>query len=104
MGETPEQIERHIEETRGELERNLNELEGKVRTTFDWRDQFRKNPLILIGAAFAGGLVLSLVIGHTPRNGSESRRTRAHDRGPWDTVKDAFASVWVANLKRAWAR
>ena len=40
MGETSDQIERHIQETRNDLGDNFGELEDKVKTAVDWRAQF----------------------------------------------------------------
>ena len=40
MGETPDQIERHIYEKRSELGENIHELQQKVKTAVDWRAQF----------------------------------------------------------------
>jgi hypothetical protein len=62
MGEKPDQIAREIEYTRGQLEKNLQELEQKVRDVTDWRKQFDKRPLTIMSIAFGGGLLLSRLI------------------------------------------
>ena len=72
MGERTDQIERHIHETRNELGENIDELQQKVKTTFDWRVQFQQRPWALIGAAFGGSLLVSMLI---PKAGSSSRRS-----------------------------
>jgi hypothetical protein len=63
MGEEPDQIERHIDATRGQLGENLAELERKVKNATDWRLHFHRNPFPMMGAAFAGGLLLALMMG-----------------------------------------
>jgi hypothetical protein len=63
MGEKSSQITREIENTRAELGSNLQELERKVRGMTDWRQQFEKNPITLIGLAFGGGLLLGAALG-----------------------------------------
>ena len=42
MGKRSDQITKQIEETRGELGANLQELEHKVKDVTDWRSQFGK--------------------------------------------------------------
>ena len=73
MGERTDQIERHIHDTRNELGEHIDELQQKVRTTFDWRVQFRQRPWLLAGAAFGGGLLLSMMI---PKRRSYPERHR----------------------------
>jgi ElaB/YqjD/DUF883 family membrane-anchored ribosome-binding protein len=63
MGETPDQIERHIYEKRSELGENIHELQQKVKTAVDWRAQFDQRPWVLMGAAFGGGVLLALLFG-----------------------------------------
>jgi hypothetical protein len=80
MGETPDQIERHIYEKRNELGENINELQQKVKTAVDWRAQFDRRPLAMVGIAFGGGLLLSMLIGGRNSDRS-SRRSRDRWRG-----------------------
>jgi hypothetical protein len=61
MGETPDQIERHIYEERSELGKNISELQLKVKTAVDWRAQFEQRPMVMMGLAFGGGLLLSMM-------------------------------------------
>jgi len=63
MGETTDQIASDIEQTREHLKSNLQELETRVKNAVDWRGQFRKHPGAMTLAAFAGGALLSLLIG-----------------------------------------
>jgi hypothetical protein len=68
MGEEPaemssEQIKREIDVERDELGRNIQQLERKMKDTVDWRSQFQKNPMVMIGLAFGGGILLSMLGG-----------------------------------------
>jgi ElaB/YqjD/DUF883 family membrane-anchored ribosome-binding protein len=63
VDQTTDQIEAHIENTRDELGANLQELEQKVKSVADWRRQFRNNPMMMLGAAFAGGILLASLLG-----------------------------------------
>jgi hypothetical protein len=75
MEETPEQIERHIRNTKHKLSRNFNGLEETVKNTFDWRVQFDERPLTMVGLAFGSGLLLSALF--PPRRSSGRRRREA---------------------------
>jgi hypothetical protein len=75
MGERPDQIERQIAETRSELSDNFSELQDKVKSTVDWRTQFREHPGTLLAVAFGGGVVLSALLP------SPSRPRKAYDSG-----------------------
>jgi hypothetical protein len=84
MGEKPDQIERHIQHQRSELEDNISELEEKVKSAFDWRTQFEERPAIMLGAAFVGGALLSALLPSTSSISSKVsslRRTSSSD--PW---------------------
>jgi hypothetical protein len=55
-------IKDHIDTQRGRLERDLNEIEHRVKRAVDWREWFERNPLAMLGAAAGGGFVLSLLL------------------------------------------
>ena len=74
MGETPDQIERHIYEKRNELGENIHELQQKVKTAVDWRAQFDRRPMTMMGLAFGGGLLLSILFPGGHRSHRSSRR------------------------------
>jgi hypothetical protein len=81
MGEKPDQIERHIYETRNELGENISELQEKVRIAVDWRAQFDQRPMLMIGLAFGGGLLLSaLLTGRRRGNSQRSSNKAPHNR------------------------
>jgi Protein of unknown function (DUF3618) len=119
MGEKPDQIERHIYETRNELGENISELQEKVKTAVDWRAQFDQRPMLMIGLAFGGGLLLSaLLTGRgnsrpSSNKGSHNRRKRearlsdygaadSHERGEakstWDDIGGAVLAVAGSKL------
>ncbi len=79
MGEKSNQIEREIQAERGQLGQNLNELQSKVEEVTDWRAQFQKRPMLMMGVAVGGGLLLASMTGG--RSGSRrSYREDRHDR------------------------
>jgi len=75
MDEKPDQIIGQIEAHRSELGRNLSELETRVRQTTDWHTYFDRNPMLMLGAALGGGLLLGSVVG-----GKTTHRTSASHR------------------------
>ena len=86
MGEKTDQIERYIEEQRAELGYNIQDIEQRVKDTFDWRAQFEQRPLAMLGLAVGGGLLLSALIGSRPRSRNKSsfdeQRYKPADRQP----------------------
>jgi hypothetical protein len=115
VGETSDQIERHIQETRNDLSDNFNELEAKVRTAVDWRVQFEERPMTMIALAFGGGVLLSALLpsrrspgrrsssgaAHSDRHGSdlsfkprtEYNETTSQGLEPWNVLKAALVGV-----------
>jgi hypothetical protein len=89
MDERANQIEQDIHKTRANLSDNLNELEEKVRSTFDWRTQFQERPMTMLAVAFGGGILASALL--------PSRRRRYMDRRA-DSARD---KAWKAEDKAA---
>ena len=75
MGERPEQIEQHIEETRRDLADKLQDLEHRVKQETDWRVHYRRHTLATLLAAFGGGLALA-AISVPPRRDPPGKRKR----------------------------
>lgn len=65
MDEKPDQIINHIEQQRDQLGRNLNELENRVRRSTDWRTYYERNPMLVLGAALGGGVLLGATVGRS---------------------------------------
>lgn len=75
MVQETDKIKDHIDAKRGNLERDLHEIEHRVRRAVDWRDWFDKKPVTVLGAAAAGGFVLSLLMRRT----AASPKTRLYE-------------------------
>ena len=114
MGEESNQIEQQIVAERGQLGRNLNELQSKVEQATDWRYQFQHRPMLMLGVAVGGGLLLASVTGRKSRSrrpyyDSEAEPTREHRRGTelqktkaletFDTIKGAMIGVAANTFK-----
>ena len=95
MGETSDQIERHIQETRNDLGDNFSELKEKVKTAVDWRAQFEERPVTMMALAFGGGVLLSALlpsVRSSRRRTSEGRRNAPPDRdAPGHSIKSRNA-------------
>jgi len=94
MAERSSEIERHIELERRELGSNLQELETKVKSAFDWQGYFDRNPMMMLGLAFGGGIVAATLTG--------GRRNRRYDRdmGWRDREQARPSSAAVEHQKR----
>ena len=114
MGQTTNQIEAHIEDTRGNLGSNLNELERKVKSITDWKQHFQANPMVVLGVAFGGGILLAKMLGNQKRTGGErSFSSRSSGVEPhagtdhqkykaletWDNIKGALIGVAATRFK-----
>ena len=71
MGETPDELKYHVEQIRGRLDQNLNQLEYRLKASINWRTQFERHPWAFLGTAFGGALLLALTVA-----GSRSGRGR----------------------------
>ena len=121
MGETSDQIERHIQETRNDLSDNFSELEEKVKTAVNWRAQFEERPVTMMALAFGGGILLSALlptVRSSRRRSSEGRENAPADRDAagysiksrtasdkasqtlenWDALKGALVGVATSKL------
>jgi hypothetical protein len=110
VDQTTHQIESNIERTRDRLGANLYELEHKVKQLGDWRHHYSNHPLLLVGAAFGGGVLLATMLAPGKRtqlasslqlspgfNGSSEGRS-VPPVGPqvtnaWDHMRDALLGV-----------
>jgi hypothetical protein len=76
VGQQPEDIERHIHETRARLDDNVAELRESIRSRLDWRRQLQSHPLAGTATAFAVGLTLSLLLGRARTSARRRARSR----------------------------
>ena len=111
MGETTNQIESYIETKREDLGSNLAELENKVKSITDWREQFRSNPMTMVGVAFGGGIVLASMLGGksrhrssrsisdtaVPYSGMDRQTNKALET--WDNIKAALIGIAATRFK-----
>jgi hypothetical protein len=72
VDEETNRIKQHIDTERSELGRNLDEIESRVRSATSVRAHFDKHTGWILGAAVAGGVLLSLAFGRSSDSGSTS--------------------------------
>lgn len=112
MGQTVHQIEAHIERTRDQLGSNLHEFERRIDALTDWKEQFRARPLMLLGTAAIGGMVVAGLLrrtssGQTSRALAEARvgpRIQASHESPTDQVLDVLNHMKTAIIAVAATR
>ena len=63
MGKTTDEIVSDIDQTRGDLKSNLEELENRLKAVTDWRVQVSRHPGAMVAVAVVGGALLSLLTG-----------------------------------------
>jgi len=69
MAQEPNEIREHIDAKRAKLGDDLDEIEHRMKDAVDWKVWYRKNTAAMLGAAVAGGFLLSMAVG---RSSSES--------------------------------
>lgn len=60
MGEKTDAIKHEIEQQREALGANLERLEERFRAVTNWRTYLERKPLVALGIAFGGGLLLAI--------------------------------------------
>ena len=83
MDEETSKIKQHIDTEREELWRNLDEIEYRVKSATDLRAHFNKNTGLILGAAVAGGFLLSLAF----RKSSNSDSNQGEESTSTTTLK-----------------
>jgi len=80
VDEETNQIKHHIDTERKQLGRNLQEIEDRVKSATDLKAQFDKNTGLFLGAAVAGGFLVSLAFRSSGRSANaQPVETRARD-------------------------
>lgn len=97
MDEKPDQIIGQIEAQRDELGRNLNELETRVRRSTDWRTYYDRNPMMMLGAALGGGILLGSVVGS---RGSSSSYSYKPGKKYWKKGSSKSSSTYPTSSGR----
>lgn len=112
MGERADETEEQIDRTREDFKENLNELEEKVKSAFDWRAQFEEHPFAMLSLALGGGMVAAALIsgGRRKRDTFPPASTRRNVRnaadkaemretnGSLDSSKGAFLTAVAARM------
>lgn len=78
MAQEPNEIREHIDAERSRLGDDLEEIEHRMKDAVDWKAWYRKNTVPMLGAAVAGGFLLSMLIG---RSSNGSQRTIETEEG-----------------------
>ena len=96
MVEETDKIKRHIENERESLSHDLDEIEYRFKDATDLKAHFDRNTGWILGAAVAGGFLLSLALGRSSRSASNTEFA-SNDR---DTTTPAGPSFIAPHLNR----
>jgi hypothetical protein len=111
MAERVQQIESEIDRTRAELGSNLRELESRVDAAVDWREHVRARPMVAVGVALAGGMILGQLArpgrarsiaraleSTTTSKPHSSIDARGQAYGVWEDIANAMIGVAATSL------
>lgn len=114
MDRATDSIEKHVEDERQALRSNLEELQDSVRSTLDWRRQFRSNKGAFLGLALGGGVLIGLATARrkavpegltyptTPAGGPTARNSDHRRREvslAWQSIESALIGLAAAKLR-----
>lgn len=91
MAQGSDQIKQYIDQERQRLGSNIREIESRVKRSTDWHTAFEKNPWMLMGAAVAGGLILSGFIGGS--SSSPAQEASGHTTVPSKHMQQISGTV-----------
>jgi hypothetical protein len=96
MDQTVAAIESQIDHTRERLDSDFEELARKFDRATDWREHVRARPLVFLGAAFAGGVVLAAATRGSGGGYAAEEPPAAYMGRPsrWEAQKRQASEVW----------
>jgi len=118
MDRDTDRIKQHLDHEHRALRSNLAELEHRVRSTVDWRTQFRGNTVAFLGFACATGLLIGMMTARrrrapagpeysTTTGGSPAAPYGDHRRREvslaWRGIESALIGLAAAGLKNTLA-
>ena len=113
MDRDTDRVKQHLDHERRALRSNLAELEHRVRSSVDWRIQFRRNTAAFLGFACATGLLIGLMTARRRRAPAGPEYPTATAGGPapygdhrrrevslaWRSIESALIGLAAAGLK-----
>ena len=113
MDRDTDRVKQHLDHERRALRSNLAELEHRVRSSVDWRIQFRRNTAAFLGFACATGLLIGMMTARRRRAPAGPEYPTATAGGPapygdhrrrevslaWRSIESALIGLAAASLK-----
>jgi hypothetical protein len=118
MDRDTDRVKQHLDQERQALRSNLAELEHRVRSSVDWRIQFRRNTAAFLGFACATGLLIGMMTARRRRAPAGPEYPTTTDGKPatpygdhrrreaslaWRSIETALIGLAAATLKNTLA-
>jgi hypothetical protein len=118
MDRDTDRVKQHLDQERQALRSNLAELEHRVRSSVDWRIQFRRNTAAFLGFACASGLLIGMMTARRRQARSGLDYPATTGGGPatpygdhrrreaslaWRSIESALIGLAAARLKNTLA-
>jgi uncharacterized protein YjbJ (UPF0337 family) len=63
LKQTTEQVTDKVDDVTGQVQEKVEQVQEKVKSATDWRQQFDQRPMLGLGIAFGGGMLLASMMG-----------------------------------------
>lgn len=78
LKQTTEQVTNKVDDVSEQVHEKVEQVQQKVRNATDWRHQFEERPLLGVGLAFGGGVLLASMLGSSDNKRDRNRQSYSY--------------------------
>ena len=96
MADNADNLQNEFNQQREALGRNVQELQYRMKSMVNWRDQYRQHPWTGAGLAFAGGVLISAMASRRRWSNGDEYSLSAAEPGHHRRTSKVFDSIAAA--------